>query len=85
LGDVQEFQALAIAVSNNGKGNGILLSIHRDGLAADINLYKDGVYCEGAEEHTQFGEWWEAQHPEFAWGGRFRDANHYSLKWQGRR
>lgn len=79
-----EFHPLAAAITNNGKGNGILLSIHRDRLALDLNLFKDGRYLSDGEAHRPLGEWWEKQHELCRWGGRFRDANHYSLTWQGR-
>ena len=79
------FPALAVAVSNNGKNNGILLSLHRNKLAIDLNLFKDGVYLSRGEDHKPFGEWWEAQHPLCRWGGRFNDGNHYSMEHQGRK
>ena len=85
LETVPEFHALAMATGNNGKGNGILLSIHRDGLAVDLLLYKGGVWCQDAKDYEQFGVWWEGQHPLARWGGRFRDPAHFSLEWQGRR
>jgi hypothetical protein len=79
------FPALALAILNNGKANGILLSLHRDKLAVDIDLYKNGVYAPETESHRQFGEWWEKQHLLASWGGRFNDANHYSLSDGGRK
>lgn len=85
LQDIDGFHALALAVSNNGKGNGILMSVHRDGVAADILLYKDGVWCQDAKDYEQFGEWWEKQDELARWGGRFRDPAHFSLEWQGRK
>ena len=78
------YPALAIAIANNGGGNGILLSLHRDRLAIDLNLFKNGVYLASGVEHKQFGEWWEKQHELARWGGRFNDANHYSITYQGR-
>jgi hypothetical protein len=80
-----EFHALAIAVANNGKNNGILLSIHRDRLAIDLNLFRSGVWLQRAEDHQPLGEWWERQHELCRWGGRFRDGNHYSLEHEGRK
>ena len=52
-------------------------------LAIDLNLFKDGKYLSKTEDHTELGEYWESQGG--AWGGRFRDGNHYSLEHQGRK
>jgi len=64
-------------------------SLHHLGLAQDIDLYKDGVWCTKTEDHTLLGLYWEELGVELnlplAWGGRFNDGNHYSLQWQGRR
>ena len=80
-----EFPALAVAVKNNGKANGILLSIHCDQLAEDFNLFKNGVYLDKTEGWAPLGEWWEKLHPLCRWGGRFRDGNHLSLEHNGRK
>lgn len=80
-----KFPALAVAVSNNGKANGILLSVHRERLAVDLNLFKDGVFLEADTDHRPFGEFWESLHELARWGGRFGDANHYSFEWGGRK
>lgn len=74
---------LARAILNNGKADGIRLSIHGLKLAIDLNLFKNGVYLEGTEAHRPLGEWWEKQAPDARWGGRFRDGNHYSLEHAG--
>ena len=83
------FHALALAVKNNGKGDGILLSVHCSYLARDYDLFRKvngiWVYLDKTEDHEPFGEWWEKQHPLARWGGRFRDGNHYSFEWQGRK
>ena len=53
-------------------------SFHYKRLAADLNLFKDGVYLSDTEDHQPVGELWE----KFGgtWGGRFqnKDGNHYS-------
>ena len=51
-------------------------SYHYKRLAADLNLFKDGVYLSDTEDHQPVGELWE----KFGgtWGGRFQDGNHYS-------
>lgn len=60
-------------------------SCHYIKLAADLNLFKDGVFLTTTEAHTPLGEYWESLGG--SWGGRFKhkDGNHYSLEWQGRR
>ncbi len=64
-------------------------SLHHDGLAADVLLYKDGKYLVGTEDYRTLGEWWEAQghahNLPLSWGGRFGDGNHFSLSRGGRR
>lgn len=59
------------------KGYGAANSFHKQRLAIDLNLFKDGQYLEGTEAHKPLGEWWESQGG--SWGGRFKDGNHYSL------
>jgi hypothetical protein len=58
-------------------------SLHFDGLAVDIDLCKDGEYLPSGIEHAPFGEFWESLGG--SWGGRFSDANHYSLELGGRK
>jgi len=58
-------------------------SLHKIGLAVDINLYKDGRYLETTDDHRELGEFWE--HIGGAWGGRFNDGNHYSISHMGMR
>jgi hypothetical protein len=61
------------------KGYGRASSQHKRRLAIDLNLFKNGRYLSSTEAHRPLGEWWEAQHPDAAWGGRFNDGNHYSF------
>ena len=56
-------------------------SLHKLGLAMDINLYKDGKYLEETEDHLILGEFWE--YIGGTWGGRFDDGNHYSIEFRG--
>jgi hypothetical protein len=65
-------------------GAGIANSLHTSRLAIDMNLFVDGVYRTTTEAHRPLGEWWERQHELCRWGGRFNDANHYSLAHAGR-
>ena len=64
-------------------------SLHHIGLAADFNLYRDGKYLANTEDHRALGEYWEKLGADLAlplrWGGRFKDGNHYSLEWEGKK
>lgn len=55
-------------------------SNHKNRLAIDLNLFKDGTFLQTTADHTPLGEFWEAQHPLCRWGGRFNDGNHYSIE-----
>jgi hypothetical protein len=61
-------------------------SLHYEGLAVDIDLFKDGKYLDRTDDHEVFGEYWKSLHPDCVWGGDFGspDGNHYSIKFQGR-
>jgi len=59
-------------------GYGESNSCHKLRLAIDLNLFRNGVFCDKSEDHRPLGEWWESQGG--AWGGRFNDGNHYSLQ-----
>jgi hypothetical protein len=65
------------------------VSLHKERMAIDLNLFKrEGRFwrfLSETEDHRPLGEWWEAQDPDCAWGGRFNDGNHYSIKYQGRK
>jgi hypothetical protein len=52
-------------------------SLHYIRLAIDLNLFKDGVYLRETADHEPLGVFWESLGPEFIWGGRFDDGNHY--------
>lgn len=56
-------------------------SCHKLRLAMDLNLFKDGKYCTDEASHRPLGEKWESMGG--SWGGRFQDANHYSLEHDG--
>jgi hypothetical protein len=58
-------------------------SAHKVRLAIDLNLFKNGEFLESSEDHRPLGEWWEKQHPDARWGGRFDDGNHYSFEHEG--
>ena len=58
-------------------------SLHKQRLAIDLNLFRDGKYLAATEDHLPLGEFWESIGG--AWGGRFNDGNHYSLEHEGRK
>lgn len=64
-------------------------SLHHVGLAQDLDLYRDGKYLTQTEDHRPLGEKWEElgrrRGLPLAWGGHFKDGNHYSLAWGGRK
>jgi hypothetical protein len=62
------------------RGYGRANSQHKQRLAIDLNLFRDGRFLSSTESHRPLGEWWERQHPDARWGGRFNDGNHYSLE-----
>jgi hypothetical protein len=67
---------------NAQKGIGIRKSLHSVRLAIDLNLYLNGQWLIGCDDHRPLGEWWEAQHPDCRWGGNFssrKEGSHYEL------
>jgi len=65
------------------KGYGHAKSCHKLKLAQDINLMKNNVLLTKTSDHLNIGIWWEKQHPDNRWGGRFNDGNHYSMTHYG--
>ena len=66
-------------------GKGIKDSLHGYRLALDINLFKNGVYLTSTASHALLGEYWKSLHPLNAWGGDFKDGNHYSMSYRGKK
>jgi hypothetical protein len=62
-------------------GYGQAYSAHKNRLAIDLNLFKDGEFLGSTQAHEMLGSWWESIGG--TWGGRFDDGNHYSLDWRG--
>ena len=58
-------------------------SLHYEGLAGDLILYKDGKYLTETSDYEFAGNFWE--HLGGSWGGRFGDGNHFSLAHGGRK
>lgn len=85
MGEVWRPEFVAREYAKQGKG--IINSVHILKLAADLNLFKDGVYLTSSEDHRELGEYWKTLHELCRWGGDFknRDGNHYSMEHQGRK
>ncbi len=66
-------------------GKGIKDSLHTQRLAMDLHLFRNGRLLTSSEQHRPLGEWWEAQHADARWGGRFGDGNHYSFEHGGKK
>ncbi len=64
-------------------GYGHKNSCHKLKLAIDLNLFKEGKLVTSTKGHQELGIWWEKQHPDCRWGGRFKDGNHYSMTMWG--
>jgi hypothetical protein len=77
----------AEASANAAKGTGIRNSLHLDGLAVDLLLYRDGRYLTESADYRTLGAYWKSLHPLSRWGGDFSkpDGNHFSLEHDGRR
>lgn len=58
-------------------------SLHKRRLAIDLNLFIDGVYQRNYDAYIPLGLFWESIGG--TWGGRWRDANHFSLAHGGRK
>ncbi|RME23518.1 MAG: M15 family peptidase [Deltaproteobacteria bacterium] len=58
-------------------------SLHKQRLAIDLNLFKDGRYLTDTASYEPLGTFWEAIGG--SWGGRFQDGNHFSLAHGGMR
>lgn len=65
------------------KGYGKPESNHKQRLAVDFNLFRDGKYLSSTEDHKPLGEYWESIGG--TWGGRFGDGNHYSFEHNGQK
>lgn len=53
-------------------------SLHKQRLAVDFNLFRNGQYLARTEDHAPLGMYWETLGGR--WGGRFNDGNHYELE-----
>ena len=58
-------------------------SLHYEGLAKDLLLFRDGVYLTDTTDYAELGKFWQCMGG--AWGGEWNDGNHFSLKHEGMR
>jgi len=63
---------------HQGRGH-MLNSLHYSGCAGDLLLYKDQDYQTDAKSYQSLGEYWEGLDKDCKWGGRWKDANHFSF------
>lgn len=84
LGELYRPPELAALYEKEGKG--ISNSLHRRGLAIDINLFKDGKYLTMSQDYKILGDYWKSLSNDFytcCWGGDFQgpliDGNHFSI------
>ncbi len=64
------------------EGKGIADSLHCLRLAIDLNIFKDGVLLSRLSDYKALGEYWESLTTAdyvCCWGGRFNDADHFSI------
>jgi len=59
------------------------MSLHKERLAIDFNLFWGGKYLSRSEDYKPLGDYWESIGG--TWGGRFNDGNHFSIEHQGRK
>lgn len=62
-------------------------SLHYSRLAVDLNLFVEGEWISDGSHPAweELGIYWESLHPLCRWGGRFGDANHFSITHGGKK
>lgn len=71
---------------NAEHGLGVSNSLHRIRLAVDLNLFRNGVLLRENSDYLPAGVFWESLSDGnylFCWGGRFGDADHFSISHNG--
>lgn len=61
-------------------GTGSKKSPHTEGLAADILIYKNGIYLTDSADYKFAGDYWKTLDSNNKWGGDFnvrKDGNHF--------
>ena len=81
-------RTLQQAAAYASEGIGIKNSDHVLGLAADLQIFKDGVFLTKSEDYEFAGSLWKSySHDdiECCWGGDFQrpDGDHFSLEHNG--
>lgn len=73
------------AARNAANGSGIVHSNHIVKLAADLNLFVNGIYQTDTMAYSPLGRYWKSLNPLCCWGGDFSkpDGNHFSLENNG--
>lgn len=61
--------------------------LHYSRLAADMNLFIKNEYISDGDHEAWgiLGQFWESLDPLCTWGGRFSDANHFSVTHGGKK
>lgn len=62
---------------------GIKNSVHRNRLAIDLQLFRNGIWLSDASDYIPYGAFWKGLNPLARWGGDFGDADHFSFTYQG--
>ena len=85
---VRRYRTKAGAMVYGEDANHMAKSLHYIRLAQDINLFLESKWITdgGHPAWTVLGTYWEALHPDAAWGGRFAsvDSNHFSFRHGGK-
>ena len=58
-------------------------SAHKNRLAVDFNLFRDGEFLQSTKDHEPLGDYWKTLDEQNVWGGDFDDGNHYSKRYSG--
>ena len=58
-------------------------SAHKQRLAIDLLLFKNGAWLTKTEDYKTLGVFWEGLDSDCRWGGRFADGNHFSIEING--
>ncbi len=56
-------------------------SLHKQRLAIDLNVFREGIYLTRGDQYADLGAYWEGIGG--TWGGRFNDGNHFSFEHNG--
>lgn len=82
----ETFRPIEVAEIYERHNRGIKNSLHSIRLAIDLNVFKHGLLVTDTMGYLELGEYWESlstEDYECAWGGRFKDGNHFSISHNG--